>query len=229
MVVRPSGPADAPAVVAPARFGASYLAARQERTAECESDHTLGLVAGPPTPSRRAILHARLRPGAQPRPPEGIASRTRAILAQAMNPARKRQVRLVVLLTAALVLAAALAYTSFSSASSAVQPSQLLKSSNPGQSYQLTGKVVKGSLERRRESMTFRVRDRKGSESVVVNYAGAVPDPFREGREVIIDVKRAGASREVFTGEKDTLVTKCPSKFRDSKTDPSGMPGTKAS
>ena len=146
-----------------------------------------------------------------------------------MNPARKRQVRLVVFLTAALVLAAALAYTSFSSASSAVQPSQLLQSSNPGQSYQLTGKVVDGSVERRRESISFRVRDRKGSGSVLVNYTGAVPDPFREGREVIIDVKRAGASPEVFTGEKDTLVTKCPSKFRDSKTDPTGMPGPKAS
>lgn len=138
-----------------------------------------------------------------------------------MNPARKRHVRLVVLLTAALVLAAALAYTSFSSASTAVQPSQLLDSSNKGQSYQLTGKVVDGSVERRRESISFRVRDRKGPDSVLVNYAGAVPDPFREGREVIIDVRRAGASREVYVGERDTLVTKCPSKFRDSKTEPS--------
>ena len=146
-----------------------------------------------------------------------------------MNPARKRKVRLVVALTAALVLAGALAYTSFSSASSAVEPSQLLKSSTPGQSYQLTGKVVKGSVERRRESISFRVRNRKGPESVLVNYAGVVPDPFREGREVIIDVKRAGASREVFTGEKDTLVTKCPSKFRDSKSDSTGMPGSKSS
>lgn len=146
-----------------------------------------------------------------------------------MNPARKRKIRLVAFLSAALVLAGALAYTSFSSASSAVQPSQLLKSSNAGQSYQLTGKVVKGSLERRRESITFRVRDRKGTGSVVVNYAGVVPDPFREGREVIIDVKRAGPSREVYTGEKDTLVTKCPSKFRDSKSQPSGVPGQKNS
>ncbi len=146
-----------------------------------------------------------------------------------MNPARKRKVRLVVFLTAALVLAAALAYTSFSSASSAVQPSQLLASSTPGQSYQLTGKVVKDSVVRRRESISFRVRDRKGRDSVLVNYAGAVPDPFREGREVIIDVKRAGASREVYTGEKDTLITKCPSKFRDSKTDSTGMPASKTS
>ena len=146
-----------------------------------------------------------------------------------MNPARKRKIRLVVFLTAALVLAGALAYTSFSSASSAVQPSQLLSASSPGQSYQLTGKVVKGSVERRRESISFRVRNRNGSQSVLVNYAGVVPDPFREGREVIIDVKRAGASREVYTGEKDTLVTKCPSKFRDSKSESTGVPGQKSS
>lgn len=146
-----------------------------------------------------------------------------------MNPARKRKIRLVVSLTAALVLAGALAYTSFSSASSAVQPSQLLSASSPGQSYQLTGKVVKGSVERRRESISFRVRNRNGSQSVLVNYAGVVPDPFREGREVIIDVKRAGASKEVYTGKKDTLVTKCPSKFRDSKSESTGVPGQKSS
>lgn len=146
-----------------------------------------------------------------------------------MNPARKRKVRLVAFLSVALVLAAALAYTSFSSASSAVQPSQLLSSSSEGQTYQLTGKVVTGSVERRRESISFRVRDRTGSRSVLVNYAGVVPDPFREGREVIVDVKRAGASREVYTGEKDTLVTKCPSKFRDSKSEPANLPGQKSS
>ena len=61
--------------------------------------------------------------------------------------------------------------------------------------------------------LVFRVRDRNGpaSPSVPVRYAGAVPDPFREGREVIVTVRRAGA---VFVGEKDSLVTKCPSKFR---------------
>ena len=44
-----------------------------------------------------------------------------------------------------------------------------------------------------------------------MRYAGAVPDPFREGREVIVTVRRRGAA---FVGEKDSLVTKCPSKFR---------------
>jgi cytochrome c-type biogenesis protein CcmE len=49
-----------------------------------------------------------------------------------------------------------------------------------------------------------------------VRYTGAVPDPFRAGREVIVTVRKQGA---VFAGEKDSLVTKCPSKF---SADPSG-------
>jgi cytochrome c-type biogenesis protein CcmE len=62
--------------------------------------------------------------------------------------------------------------------------------------------------------LVFRVRDRSGSSraSVPVRYAGAVPDPFRAGREVIVTVRRRG---DVFVGQKDSLVTKCPSKFSD--------------
>ena len=45
-----------------------------------------------------------------------------------------------------------------------------------------------------------------------VRYTGAVPDPFRDGREVIVTVRKQG---DVFVGEQDSLVTKCPSKFTD--------------
>src|SRR3954469_22603830 len=65
-----------------------------------------------------------------------------------MDPSRKRRVRLIVALTAAMLLAGALIYTSFSAATDAKQPSQLLRSANAGQSYQLTGKVVPGSVVR---------------------------------------------------------------------------------
>jgi cytochrome c-type biogenesis protein CcmE len=130
-----------------------------------------------------------------------------------MDPARKRHVRLVVALAAAVVLAGALVYTSFSASSEARTPSQLA-SASPGESYQLTGKVVPGSIERRGEVLAFRVRDRDGTASVPVHYTGAVPDPFRANREIIVDVEKRGA---VFVGEKDSLVTKCPSKFTKSE------------
>jgi cytochrome c-type biogenesis protein CcmE len=128
-----------------------------------------------------------------------------------MDPSRKRKIRLVVALTAALVLASALVYTSFSASSEAKSPSQLLAGAEPGRSYELTGKVVAGSVRHEGGALLFRVRDRSDSTSVPVRYVGAVPDPFREGREVIVDVRKHGST---FVGERDSLVTKCPSKFK---------------
>ena len=129
-----------------------------------------------------------------------------------MNPARKRRTRLVVALTAAVLLASALIYTSFSASSEAVTPSRLAHGAATGRAYQLTGKVANGSVRDIPGGKTFRVRDREGHESVPVVYRGAVPDPFRVGREVIVTVRKQG---NIFVGERDSLVTKCPSKFTD--------------
>ena len=131
-----------------------------------------------------------------------------------MDPPRKRTLRLVVVLSAAVLLAAALVYTSFSASSEARTPSQLLRQAEPGKTYQLTGKVVAG-YERDGTVTHFRVRDRTGKVSVPVRYDGVLPDPFRAEREVIIKVRKQG---DVFVGEKNSLVTKCPSKFTAEKT-----------
>jgi cytochrome c-type biogenesis protein CcmE len=127
-----------------------------------------------------------------------------------MDQARKRKVRFVAALSAALLLAGALAYTSFSASSEAAQPSELLAAAEPSKVYQLTGRVADGTWRHEGTVHTFRVEDRDGGQSIPVRYEGSVPDPFREGREIIVDVKRQG---DVFVGEKDSLVTKCPSKF----------------
>ncbi len=129
-----------------------------------------------------------------------------------MIPSRKRRIRFVLALSAAVLLAGALAYTSFSASSEAKTPSQLARSARPGQAYQLSGKVVPGSIHRQGAALQFRVRDRDGSASVPVSYVGAVPDPFRDGREVIVTVRARGAT---FVGERDSLITKCPSKYSD--------------
>lgn len=131
-----------------------------------------------------------------------------------MDPARKRSIRLTVALTAALLLAAALVYTSFSASSEARSPSQLVNAAEPGRTYQLTGRVVPG-YERDGTVTHFRVRDRAGNVSVPVRYEGVLPDPFRADREVIVDVRKEG---DVFVGQKNSLVTKCPSKFTAEKT-----------
>jgi cytochrome c-type biogenesis protein CcmE len=123
-----------------------------------------------------------------------------------VDPSRKRKLRLVVALAAAVCLAAALVYTSFSAASEAAKPSELKE----GRSYEVTGKVVKDSIDRSGDELRFRIRDRDGTESVAVAYTGSVPDPFREGREVIVSGE---LKQGTFVAERDSLVTKCPSKF----------------
>ena len=127
-----------------------------------------------------------------------------------MNPSRKRKVRLVVCLTAALVLAGMLIFTSFSAGSPEKLPSQVTDA-KPGQKIRLAGQVLKGTLEQRGDTRTFRMRDPVGTVSVPVSYAGSVPDPFREGRNITVTVTRNADG--TFVGEPGTLITKCPSKF----------------
>ena len=130
-----------------------------------------------------------------------------------MDPARKRRIRLIVALSAAVLLASALVYTSFSAATEASTPSQLLRNGNSSdRSVELTGKVAAGSVHRSGDTLRFAVRDRNGKgPKVPVVYTGVVPDPFRVGREVIVTGRLKDGT---FIGERDSLVTKCPSKFQ---------------
>src|SRR4051812_37015856 len=127
-----------------------------------------------------------------------------------MNPKRKRTTRLVVSLTAAVLLASALVYTSFSASSEARSPSQL-RDAAPGRSYELTGRVVPG-YRREGDVLVFRVRDRSGSSraAVPVRYAGAGPGPFGGGGGVSVPV---GGRGTVLVGGKASLVRKCRWKF----------------
>ena len=116
-------------------------------------------------------------------------------------------------LSAAVLLASALVYTSFSAATEASTPSQLLKGgTSTSRSVELTGKVAAGSVKRSGGTLRFAVSDRNGGAAKVpVVYSGVVPDPFRVGREVIVTGKLQNGT---FVAERDSLVTKCPSKFQ---------------
>jgi cytochrome c-type biogenesis protein CcmE len=72
--------------------------------------------------------------------------------------------------------------------------------------------VVAGSVRRVGSALDFSVTDRGSASavSVPVSYTGTVPDPFREGREIIVTVQKQGGR---FVGERDSLITKCPSKY----------------
>lgn len=128
-----------------------------------------------------------------------------------MDPSRKRAIRLTVALTAALLLASALVYTSFAAGQEEVTASQLLKDARPGKSYVLAGTVVNGSVQHAGDTLLFRIRDPKLNVSVPVRYSGVVPDPFAAGRAVMVNVQEQGSS---FIGEGNSLTTKCPSKYQ---------------
>ncbi len=127
-----------------------------------------------------------------------------------MDPDRKRKIRLVVALSAAVLLATALVYTSFSASVEARSPGELLAETPTG-SFDVFGVVVEDSVKHRGSAMTFAIADRDDpAKTVPVSYSGQIPDPFREGREVIITGEFIDG---VLVGEKDSLITKCPSKF----------------
>src|SRR4029450_12372724 len=104
-----------------------------------------------------------------------------SIICGAVDPSRKRKIRLVVALSAAVLLAAGLVYTSFSASPEAKQPSQLLQA-DPGGTYELTGKVVPGSIQRFDDQLRFQSSDRDGSHAIPLTYTGTVPGPLRAAR-----------------------------------------------
>ena len=128
-----------------------------------------------------------------------------------MDPSRKRAVRLTAALTAALLLASALIWTSFSAGQQELTASQLLKTAKPGQSYILAGTVLDGSVRHEGDALLFSVRDPKLKAAVPVRYTGEVPDPFAPGRGVLVTVEKQGGG---FIGEQNSLTTKCPSKYQ---------------
>jgi cytochrome c-type biogenesis protein CcmE len=131
-----------------------------------------------------------------------------------MDPARKRKIRLVIALSTAVLLAVALIYTSFNAGTEAREPSEVIAAGPSGEEYELTGVVADGSVEHRGSDLDFAITDRDGaSTELPVSYTGVVPDPFREGREVIVSGSLADDG--TFMADKDSLITKCPSKFSD--------------
>ena len=132
-----------------------------------------------------------------------------------ISRSRRRTVRFTVALTLAVALMGALVYTTFSVASPERFPAQIASVSEPGQTYRVGGHVLADSVSRKDGVLRFKLGHPgtgKGDPIEVV-YHGTVPDPFREGRDVIIDVQQDAAGQTRFVGQGNSLVTKCPSKF----------------
>jgi len=78
---------------------------------------------------------------------------------------------------------------------------------------QLPGKVAPGSISHDGSELHFQIADRDDpTAKLPVVYTGQIPDPFADNREVIV----SGTVEDgTFMAEKDSLITKCPSKFAD--------------
>lgn len=128
-----------------------------------------------------------------------------------MDPNRKRAIRLTVALTAALLLASALIYVSFSAGRDELTASQLLNKARPGGQYILAGTVENGSIRHVGVETDFSVLSPNRRVAVPVRYSGEIPDPFAQGRAVMVNVTDRDGS---FVGQVNTLTTKCPSKYQ---------------
>ena len=128
-----------------------------------------------------------------------------------MDPNRKRAIRLTVALTTALLLASALIYVSFSAGRDELTASQLLNKARPGGQYILAGTVENGSIRHVGVETDFSVLSPNRRVAVPVKYSGEIPDPFAQGRAVMVNVTDQDGS---FVGQMNTLTTKCPSKYQ---------------
>ena len=127
--------------------------------------------------------------------------------------ARPSPFRLVIALSVAAVLAIFLLYVSVAGGTPSIQPSQLHGRSGE---VALVGKVSGSPAgDAQSDGLRFRLRDVSGRTSVPVVYRGSVPDLFKVGREVRVEGK---LQEGVFVAKKDSLRTKCPSKYTTKKT-----------
>jgi cytochrome c-type biogenesis protein CcmE len=121
-------------------------------------------------------------------------------------------VRLVLALSVAAALAVFLLYTSIAGGGTPqLRPSQL-----QGRTGQVTlvGRVLKPVRGNAYDAqgLHFVVRDVKGARTVPVVYHGSVPDLFRAGRDIVVQ-GQLPLRNGVFVAKRDSLVTKCPSKY----------------
>lgn len=128
--------------------------------------------------------------------------------------ARKRSpARLVIALSVAMLLAVFLLYTSTAGGTLQLQPSELAGHAGV---VSLTGKLIgKPTGDAHGDGLRFVVRDVEGGAGrVAVVYKGSVPDMLKADSDVTVQGK---LSSGVFVAKRDTLITKCPSKYQPAK------------
>ena len=122
----------------------------------------------------------------------------------------------MVALSVAAALAVFLLYTSIAGGTTpSLKPSQLAGHNGK---VSVAGRVVGPvSGDAHVNGLRFGLRDVEGTARVAVVFRGSVPDLFRTGRHVYL---RGHLANGRFVADKDSLVTKCPSKYAPKKGKP---------
>ncbi|MFN8223938.1 MAG: cytochrome c maturation protein CcmE [Gaiellales bacterium] len=123
--------------------------------------------------------------------------------------------RLVIALSVAAVLAVFLLYTSVAGGGKpSIGPRALAGKTGE---VALVGNVVGPvSGDSYGDGLRFHLRDIEGADktTIPVVYRGSVPDLFRPGRHIVVDGK---VENGVFVAARDSMITKCPSKYEGQK------------
>lgn len=80
-----------------------------------------------------------------------------------------------------------------------------------GKRLQLHGRVVEGSIEKKRSSLDYRFKVQNNGHVVQATYSGSVPDTFKDGSEVVLKGTLTGDGFKV--NPRDGIMAKCPSKY----------------
>lgn len=127
---------------------------------------------------------------------------------------RRSPARLIVALSIAGALAIFLLYTAIAGSGTAtIKPSQL--TAHVGK-VQIVGKVIGPAIGSSYAAggMRFRMRDIDGTKSVPVVYHGDVGALFKPGQDILVTGRLVNG---VFVAERDSMLTKCPSKYLPKK------------
>ncbi|MEW6456692.1 MAG: cytochrome c maturation protein CcmE [Acidobacteriota bacterium] len=78
------------------------------------------------------------------------------------------------------------------------------------QNFRVGGEVIPGSISWNSRSLELSFKITDGKENLKVIYKGIIPDIFKAGSEVVIE----GVYTEEGIFHANTLLTKCPSKYK---------------
>ncbi len=139
---------------------------------------------------------------------------------------RGSNIRLIVALIVASTLGAALVYsTVLGGTVDVVQVHHLIAQKATAGNVRLNGTVVSHEGDASSAAgLRIKLADNKAysenpstARQISIVYHGSVPSAFRDGRAILIDGKVEGSS---FEARKDTLSTKCPSKYSSTSVAP---------